>query len=584
MIETTKYICRKHDKPCEIPGRDHIQDFSLSDSGKCKLFDSDIQEKVANMVCLVVLENPSKIIPKDKDTNDDALKRFREHINYIDNVEGKKKKERQEKIVIWNACGDREWAKSKNRFIFKYLDSSIWQYFYDEGAVDNNGNDNVYGCPNQEQIANEVSRRAKVLGKGGLCRYDLWIAEEYRELNQRKWENSFLKGPHGGGVYPFVHHSEYAIWKQLEKNLDKAKTPLGGGYEWKILLVDDHAESGLAIVDKDEVTTFGKKTIIEDDLQCINEGYGHSRTEDSVILYDKDKIVIECVTTIDEALGLLRAGDRYDIVLLDYKLDIKKDNTVVGCVFGTDILTELETTMRISKDEYCPSPAGEYNFLFISAYPTAVQEDMLSRGLYSQTDYWFVRRGACPTNTPWLFLYELHRMMERRLKKLTSHIGLIKKYEEKPSQPTALGFINWLFVNSMQARDKCKNSFNAFLSLRSTYDKIKYDVYDGKDHLKENKEWDNRYVNDEKQESKLIRSMFPDVVCYSNTFWEHMQHLVYLTAYGTNRQWSEMWEEFMCVSKTIEVAEKEIGKSTGEEEGVVSLIRKYILGLKNGKY
>ena len=499
---------------------------------------------------------------------------------------------RRKEIVIWSNRGEREvWFNFPNRDLFNYFDSSIWRYFYDNGADENDGEiGNTKGCPNLVQISKEIAHRANVLGNNNVSRYDLAVAEECRDFNQRKWENSYIKGKggHSKGVLPFVHHSEYAMWKYLEKALSDSSSMLGGGYVWRILLVDDHAVEGMHIGGEKKTdsekngTDFGKIDIIKDDLLWLNQGYGASRSAKPPVWYSDEKIKIECVDSKDKALNKLKDGNRYDVVLLDYKLDIGDNN----CDFGTALLSELEK--GIEKDKYHPCPAGEFNFMFISAYPTAVQEDMLSQGLYSETDNWFVRRGACPTNTPWLFLFELYRIMKRRLDKLTTHLEMIKKSEDKPLQPTALSFINWLYLDPTLVRDKCKNSFNAFLTLRSTYDKIKYDVYDGKEHKDDDGRKDHKFIDDIKKESSLIRSMFPDVVCYSNTFWEHMQHLVYLTAYGTNRQWSEMWEELMCVEKRLNNAEKTIkdaDKTTsGLPQDTVKQIRTYIIGLKNGKY
>lgn len=525
-------------------------------------------------VCVVEFEDVSDL--KTEEFYGELMKAFRKNC-------------RREEIVIWINRPEREvWFDSPNRDLFNYFDSSIWHYFYDKGVDENDaGISNIKGCPNLVQISKEIAHRVKVLGKNNVSRYDLAVAEEYRDFNQRKWENSYIEGEggHSKGVLPFVHHSEYAMWKNLEKELSGSM--LGGGYEWRLLLVDDHAVEGMHIGgekktdSRKNVTDFGKIDIIKDDLLWLNQGYGASRSAEAPAWYSDKKIKIECVDSKDKALNKLKDGYRYDVILLDYKLDKKADTgQSYGCDLGTEILSDLGRGLE--NKEYHPCPAGEYNFMFISAYPTAVQEDMLSRGLYVQTDNWFVRRGACPTNTPWLFLFELYRIMDRRMKRLKAHLAMIKKIDDKPLQPTALSFISWLYAEPTRCRDKCKNAFNAFLTLRSTYDIIKYDVY------KEETKDLERFVDKEEKESLLIKSMFPDVVCYSNTFWEHMQHLVYLTAYGTNRQWSEMWEELMCISELLDEAEQEIRMANPNASnlpmGTVKKIRTYILGLKNGNY
>jgi hypothetical protein len=289
------------------------------------------------------------------------------------------------------------------------------------------------------------------------------------------------------------------------------------------------------------------------------------------------------------ALSKLKEDYRYDLILLDYKFD----NSSGEEKYGTSLLA------KIRDKEYKPCPAGKYNFLFVSGYPDAVHDSMNAEGIYSDTDKWFVRRGACPINTPFLFLYELLRLMEHRVKPLMEHVTMVQnnsKTQEDAKMlksPSVISFIKWLYSSDGERpiRNRCKNAFNAFLILRATYDKIKYDVYQKGMHEK-----DKRFA-EEGKESLLIKSMFPDVVCYSNTFWEHMQHLVYLTAYGTNRHWPEMWEEMLSVSSYLNEAEKVSLKdnnarhccliatylidSNETEDSAVKRIRNYILNLKS---
>ncbi len=430
---------------------------------------------------------------------------------------------------------DKEWHQIIKR-LYYYCGSSIWNYYYHDESSD---------------ILNWIIKEISL----NIRRYQLEIGKEYRAFSYRKRKQSFLETGHGKDVVPFLFHSEFDIRKKLLERLQS--NAIGFGYKWKILLVDDKAEKGL-----EGDNTIGKKKIIEEDL---------NRLISSDKAGDSNNIVIEYAITKDDALQRIQSGCRYDLILLDYVL--KEEESIN---YGTDILEAIDS----DRQKYMPSPAEEYNFMFISAYPTAVQDELLAKGYYSKTSQWFLRRGACPTNTPWLFLYELYRMMEHRVEQLQKHLTMIKQDPDELKSPTAISFITWLYSCDGEVRDRCKNSFNAFLTLRSTYDRIKYDIYDGKEHLDENQVHIKEYVNELVNESHLIRSMFPDITLYSNTFWEHIQHLVYLTAYGTNRQWSEMWEELMCISQTLEMAETETKVSL---HTVVNLIRNYILGLKNTK-
>lgn len=458
-----------------------------------------------------------------------------------------------------------EWLKTSPQGSFSYCDSSIWQI------------DGSFWKLNENTDAEKLVQHYREQG-----RYDLLISYEFAELHERKFINSYIEGDsHGSAVCPFVFHSEGALCKGLtiegfnnelfflRKNLEN--------YKWNILLVDDHALGGLKIIEGNNFvkSKFGKAQFIEEDIKYVFPQLSISYSSD---VCEKQNIIITCVDSVAAALGKLKEGYRYDIVLLDYKFDKASDKER----YGTNLLTKIK-----ADDNIKPCPAGKYNFLFVSGYPDAVHDSMNAEGIYSDTDKWFVRRGACPINTPYLFLYELLRLMEHRVKPLMEHVTMVQNNSktqedaEMLKSPSALSYIKWLYSSRGEkaVRDRCKNAFNAFLALRSTYDIIKYDVCDSKKHKNEKGEKNDRFVDSQEKESRLIRSMFPDVVCYSNTFWEHMQHLIYLTAYGTNRQWPEMWEEMLSVSDYLKNAGEKIKTESGV--AVVRLIRRYILNLKS---
>ena len=60
--------------------------------------------------------------------------------------------------------------------------------------------------------------------------------------------------------------------------------------------------------------------------------------------------------------------------------------------------------------------------------------------------------------------------------------------------------------------------------------------------------------------------------------FEHLQHLVYLTAYGTIRQWTELWEEYVFIHKTLIQYDEMTGGTIGKK--INKAIRDYIIDLK----
>lgn len=332
----------------------------------------------------------------------------------------------------------------------------------------------------------------------------------------------------------------------------------------------------------------------DDEVQVLSFNPSAKQPE---IAEESRNITIHCVTSIEDAKIALNSGWRYDLILLDYKLmkgkkvdekveEVEKDDNCIQ-EYGYHLLEQIKSDYDFHSKENkrnellnnkktLPGPNGVYYFMFISAYSTAVQERMRMEGFRTKTDYWFLDRGACPLNTPYLFLYSLKRMIDNRFEMLTNHSAQLYKdlalqdygSVNFDSNHTLISFLSVLFEKD--ERNRCVLGFNAFLNLRRMYDSVKNDYYIGEDNCKS---------------SPLIKSLFPDIPCYSNSFWEHLQNLVYLTAFGTIRQWPEMWEDYMFIKTKLDKAEDEIWKVLSEDEKKNNakpsfLIRNYILNLK----
>jgi hypothetical protein len=155
---------------------------------------------------------------------------------------------------------------------------------------------------------------------------------------------------------------------------------------------------------------------------------------------------------------------------------------------------------------------------------------------------------------------------------------------------TLLGLLTEIYGdNESTTRKKAIKHFNSLLKLRLNYDKLKYDVCDIKTNCREKLPEENV--------SKLVNSLFPDIIYYDNAFWEHTMHLVYHTAFGTIRQWPDMWEEFMLIKPYLQKAYDEkkkddngnVLKDANDQEisinqtakDVIDGIEKYIINLQS---
>ena len=138
-----------------------------------------------------------------------------------------------------------------------------------------------------------------------------------------------------------------------------------------------------------------------------------------------------------------------------------------------------------------------------------------------------------------------------------------------------IDFLNGIF--SGNPRMQCVNEFNTLLNLRAQYNRIKNDVYKEERELlkmKAGEELINGCSPLDCRSSRLICSTFNDILYYGNSFWEHLQHLIYLIAYGTIRQWTEMWEEYTFIKPRLMLNDE-------KGEKVCKAIEEYIIALKS---
>ncbi len=472
--------------------------------------------------------------------------------------------------------------------------------------------------------------------------YDLAITHEHADLNARLLEQSHLEGSHNI-LSPFLFHSETEMRKKIDdfKNENEHNISINN-YRWRFLLLDDKSVekmsgvndqqvdiSKLQIIannlrilgfeeekiwfrapDFKEIRIYNHNKILDDDdipIKGFEPKFGNfgkvkysffsffsqnqppkfkltgcgeipSKTEDV-------QIVIDCVKHVDAAQWCLQKY-KYDIILLDYLLDHDKDKGTQE--YGYQLLEKLQAWHKEKKrrkkneDEsqpvldnlYQPGPNGRFFFMFISAFTTAVHERMLAEGFpTSEPGLWFIGDGACPTNTPYLFAYQLLLFMRHRIADL-----------RKEKEAYCLTLIELLYKIFMEQdiagpddiREYAHEHFSHLLFMRDKYKQLENDL--SKEDEGEIKNGKNILLDTES--SLLVQSAFRYVHHFSGSMFEHLQHMVYLMAFGTIRQWTELWEEYVFIQKTLTQYDELTGDEKKPGHEIVNAMRKFIINLK----
>ena len=204
-----------------------------------------------------------------------------------------------------------------------------------------------------------------------------------------------------------------------------------------------------------------------------------------------------------------------------------------------EIIKAIERLIeKLSNDRYKIGPRKRLFFMFISAYSYAVHDRLLAEGLNPSEKYWFISTGACPTNTPQLFLYNLLKLMDKRLE----DSGVSKLSSD---------------------------ALYRLLSLQYHYRSILKDV--------EIPFKDGASVFDTK--GSVLMTHFIQKKINLGGLLEHLTQLVHLTAFGTIRQWAEMWEEYIYFKAQFE---NQLDEVTRNDFNILCQnIENYILELKS---
>ena len=283
--------------------------------------------------------------------------------------------------------------------------------------------------------------------------------------------------------------------------------------------------------------------------------------------YDRlfsDVLGESCITELVKIYKKLESETAPTNLLIDFK---SKD--CLRMFLDKKIMTSIIRTIRERLDDvgYKIGPRKRFFFIFISAYSSAVYERLLAEGLNQSEDYWHIAVGGCPTNTPQLLLYNLIKLMEKRL----DDSGILKL-----STSAICELINKIFLPKKQdikgdsVRKRANALYQKVLSLQYHYRSILKDV--------EIPFGPNTSVYDTK--GSVLMTNFIQKKINLGGMLEHLTQLVHLTAVGTVRQWPEMWEEYIYFKAQFEKQVDE-DKEPVDYKALFTNIERYILDLKS---
>ena len=448
-----------------------------------------------------------------------------------------------------------------------FLDSSIWFYM----------------CDNSKTDLSYIEEKIKKY----KARYWLKCALEYRDFYTRMLANDFVNGDHKKFVFPFLFHSEQELKRKKEDAEHKEIINEIKKYNWRILLIDDHTlwedESGITpnpltpnwytqgagrsqkmrdaklkdILNPTDEKLPTKLDIVVEELQELFGSDSIATSIDEETAIKNAQIYVDYASNLSNAQNKLKEN-KYEIILLDYLLGDKEGGgREYGCELLKGIWAKEENKAKDVKYkdyifDYKKGPDNRFYFMFISAFTTAVSERLLAEGWARSEDYWYIGEGACPVNTPYLFQYRLLHIMEKRMKEmgLSKILGINSNDFEKSYIKEKI--IDVIYDDRTSIRQNANNRFNEVLSVLYNYKNLLVDTHNASNPF-------------DSPESTLAT----DIVmknAYIGGFLEHLTQLVYLTAFGTVRQWPEMWEEYQFLKSVV---------------GRIEVIEKYIFDLKN---
>ena len=492
-------------------------------------------------------------------------------------------------FLIFGPCSLAELIKKyPNEKRLNYLDSSIWIRYVSTNAE-----------------KDSLSIKFEEYSKAGL--YDRANPKNSLILNARMALNTYLGlNPEklvGSYIIPVAFHSESTIKSEHKKKINALNV---FKFNRRVLIIDDRAY--LEKEKREQKVRQSKCQVIRSllakdfNVRCSSDCYDQERCGEPILRHSSgpnNTITLDCALSADHAIKKIKER-RYDIILLDdmlgwqtndgsqslYKIrgeyyQDHKCNTpatyeqVENCKreYSIDFLEKIDkiyNDQNGTQDKEWSGVKGIFDkfwIFHISPFSATISVKIHSNGMVYNTPYWHISRGACPETTPELFRYNLCKLMSWQYQVVTD-IRIPKKYLAEDKQIiTLIDYLYFIFsdrysspYNILTARKKAVVYFDSLLYLRAHYNKLRRD-YKFKGEI-------GRFS----EGSPFVQGLFHDIDHYSNSFWEHLQQLIYLIAFGTIRQWSEMWEEYIFIMEKLKQADKDGDLS--------QMIEQYIFKLK----
>lgn len=516
--------CTGETERFKVPIKDYIEQFNKS---KQKCSNSNIK---VECYAYISFHSPMNLVASRKKPYDfaqDALKcdnnRQKEyfpivHLTVYDKDKGILSKE-----------------KENHMRYARIVDSSIWNYYVNIKQTPLNYNKDKRPATNPKYDFTQLNNAIQsIIDNSFYCLhnkivnlYNLSKSREYADFYARILTQSYLSEEgHGKNVSPYLFHSESKLKDVIEGKQEEITKILK--YRWRILLVDDHCRRIMKYADNDnnnanENTGPTKLDIIVGELsKLFGDGKITTKPEST-----ESRIFIDCASSIKDAEDKL-SKNKYEIILLDYLLSEGNGHeTEYGYKLLDKIWQKEEKRQEISFN-YKQGPDNRFYFMFISAFTTAVGERILAENWLRSKKFWYIGEGACPINTPYLFQYRLFNIMRKRMDKM----GLLKLNNIKA----------WLTEDIFgdNPRKAAIEKFEEVLKLIVKYKILSNDV------LIPTR---NRTIFETEESVMVTDFMMRNY--YPENLFEHIVQLVYLTAFGTVRQWPEMWEEYQFIKSVV---------------------------------